>query len=432
KKYLFIDGKIDKISTDMGKGVGIRIVKDDLKLYHSTSLLEEGNLNYVIDQLKKMFTGSRHLDEIHLNEMEVPISRDSVTTSHHDYGEKRKKDFLYRIDQIARSYSDKVIQIEVMLYESDQEVQIANSLGKLAKDERMLTRLFINIMVKDQGKTTNSYKTFGSSGGDELLDTLAIEDIVKKLVDSALNKLTAKPCPGGDMPVIIGPGFGAVIIHEACGHALEATSVARNLSILCGKKGQRIAKEKVTIVDDGTLPNEWGTVAIDDEGNLAQKNILIENGILKKYFVDYLNASKVKQEITGSGRRQDYRYAPTSRMNNTYLLAGNDSIDEMIQSISFGLYAKQMGGGSVDPVTGDFNFSVLEAYMIRDGKLAEMVEGASLIGNTLDIMNQIEMVSDDLLIETGWCGSESGQVPVTCGQPTIKISKILVGGGKSD
>ena len=432
KTYLLVDSKMDKVTTNISKGIGIRITKDDLKLYSSTSFLEEENLIETIDRLNSLLNGKRILGNISLKEIKMNNKVNSNIIKHSDYNEALKKEYLYRIDALARKYSDKVIQVEVMLYESDQQVTIANSLGKLANDVRMLTRLYINVITKENDKTANSYKTFGSSGGDELLDTICIEQEVKKLVDTSIKKLSAKSCPGGDMPVIVGPGFGAVIIHEACGHALEATSVARNLSVLCEKKGQKVANDKVTIVDDGTMNNEWGTVSIDDEGNLTQRNILIENGIFKKYFVDQLNSKKMGQDITGSGRRQNYRFAPTSRMNNTFLLPGKDSIEDMIKSISLGLYAAQMGGGSVDPITGNFNFSVLEAYMIRDGKIAEMVNGVSLIGNTMDIMNQIEMISDDLKIETGWCGSESGSIPVTVGQPTIKVSNILVGGDNSD
>lgn len=429
REYILVDQKIDKINTKISKGIGIRIAKDDLVLYNSTSHLEEENLLQIIDETNKLLTGTRVLPKIKLQEIKTK-KKNTKVINHSDYDENKKKEVLYKIDKIAREYSDKIIQVNVLLYESDQKITIANSLEKLANDNRMLTRLYIDIIAKDKEKVADSYRFFGSSGGYELLNSFDLEKIVKELADLAIQKLSAKPCPVGDMPVIIAPGFGAVIIHEACGHALEATSVAKNLSILCGKKNKKIANEKVTIIDDGTMDNEWGSVTIDDEGNYSQKNILIENGILKNYFVDELNSKKMQQNITGSGRRQNYQYPPTSRMNNTYVLPGNDNVDDMIKSISLGVYAKQMGGGSVDPITGDFNFSVVEAYMIRDGKIAEMVNGVSLIGNTLDILNRIEMVSDDLLLETGWCGSESGSVPVTCGQPTIKVSKILVGGDK--
>ena len=209
---------------------------------------------------------------------------------------------------------------------------------------------------------------------------------------------------------------------------MEATTVARNISVLSNKLNEKIASDKVTIIDDGTIKSLWGSVNVDDEGKDPNKNLLIENGYLRNYLIDYVNSKKMKMAYTGSGRRQNYKYAPTSRMNNTYLLEGTDKIEDMIKSIKYGLYAKQMGGGSVNPITGDFNFSVEEAFLIEDGKITKPVKGASLIGNTLDILKNVEMVSDNLEYGTGWCGSESGSIPVITGEPTIKVSKILVGG----
>lgn len=229
------------------------------------------------------------------------------------------------------------------------------------------------------------------------------------------------------MPVIIGNDSG-VLIHEACGHALEATSVADGESVLASSYQKQVASAKVTIIDDATIPGFWGTLDYDDEGNKTRKNILIEKGFVKSFLVDRKNSLRMKHDITSSGRREDYKIAPTSRMNNTYLDNGPDLIEDMIKSIDFGIYAKKMGGGQVNPTTGDFNFGVDEAYVIRNGKIEEMVVGASLIGNIKEVLNNIEMVSNDLNFAVGLCGSESGWVPVTDGQPTIKLSSILVGG----
>ena len=234
------------------------------------------------------------------------------------------------------------------------------------------------------------------------------------------------------MPVVIAHGQGAVIFHEACGHAMEAQATAKNQSVLSGKIGQKIASDKVTIVDDGRLDGYWGSTNIDDEGNPTRENIVIENGILKKYFNDEINNRLLNMELTGSSRRENFRFAPVSRMNNTFLKPGTDKIEDMIKSIDFGLYAVELGGGSVDPETGNFNFACDTAYMIRDGKIAEPVKGATLIGNTTEILNNVEMVSDDFEYDSGNCGSSSGWVHVTMGQPTIKVSSILVGGDSND
>ena len=242
----------------------------------------------------------------------------------------------------------------------------------------------------------------------------------------------ASPCPGGEMPVIIENGFGGVIFQEACGHAMEATSVADGISVLSHDLNKKIANEKVSIIDDGTLYDEWGTTMIDDEGRETKRNVLIENGVLKGYLIDEINNHKMNMKPTGSSRRESYIYAPTSRMNNTYLEKGTDTFEDMIKDIKLGLYAKKMGGGSVSPETGDFNFACDLAYMIRDGKLAECVKSASLIGNCKDILASVEMVGDNLALGQGMCGSISGSVPVNVGMPRIKVSHILVGGEKSE
>lgn len=230
------------------------------------------------------------------------------------------------------------------------------------------------------------------------------------------------------MPVIIGDGFGGVIFHEACGHSLEATGVARNASVFCGKLGQKIANDKVTAIDDGTMPGEWGSLNIDDEGAKTNRNVLIENGVLKSYLVDRLNGLRMGMPSTGSGRRESYRFAPTSRMTNTYIAPGNDEFNDMVSSVEYGLYAKKMGGGSVTPGTGEFNFAVTEAYMIRNGKIAEPVRGATLIGKGHEVLLNIMKVGKNLRQEQGMCGSVSGSVPTNVGEPPILVSEILVGG----
>ena len=230
------------------------------------------------------------------------------------------------------------------------------------------------------------------------------------------------------MPVVIAPGFGAVIFHEACGHGLEATSVAPNLSIFSNQLGKKVGSDKVTLIDDGTIVGAWGSNIIDDEGGKTQRNILIENGILKNYLIDKYNSKKMKMSSNGCGRRESYEYSPTSRMSNTYLAPGSDTVENMIKSVDYGIYCKKLSGGQVNTTTGDFNFGVEAGYLIENGKITDRVKGLTLIGNGKDILNNVEMVGSDLEINDGYCGSKSGMVPVTCGQPTIKVSKMLVGG----
>ena len=235
-------------------------------------------------------------------------------------------------------------------------------------------------------------------------------------------------CPAGVMCAVIDKGFGGVIFHEACGHSLEATAVAFGNSEFAGKLGQQIASPIVTAIDDGTMENEWGSINIDDEGNPATRLVLIENGILKNYMMDRLNGRRMGMPVTGSARRQNYAYAPTSRMRNTFIAPGNDDEAEIISSMGDGLYAKAMGGGSVNPITGEFNFAVSEGYLVKGGKIDRPVRGATLIGKGADILKKIDRVGKTLELGQGMCGSVSGSIPVNVGQPMIRVTDITVGG----
>ncbi len=240
--------------------------------------------------------------------------------------------------------------------------------------------------------------------------------------------LNAGYIKAGRMPVAIENGFGGVIFHEACGHSLEASCVSVGQSQFCGKIGHKIANEKVTAIDDGTIPGAWGSINIDDEGTPAQRKVLIENGILKTYMIDKLNGRRMGMKENGSSRRQGYRFETTSRMTNTYIDNGPDRNEDIIKSIEYGLYAKSMGGGSVNPTTGSFNFAVNEGYLIRNGKVCEPVRGASLIGKGSDIIMDIDMVGQNLETAQGMCGASSGSIPTDVGQPLIRVSSITVGG----
>ena len=264
--------------------------------------------------------------------------------------------------------------------------------------------------------------------GLEYYETVTPEQLGKEAARVALVNLEAKDCPSGKMPVVIDNGFGGVIFHEACGHALEATSVAKNRSAFCGKLGQQIASTCVSAVDDGTIPNAWGSQNIDDEGNFQKRRLLIENGILKTYMIDTLNGRRMGMDSTSSSRRESYQFEPTSRMSNTFILPGDAEFEELFEGVEKGLYARKMGGGSVNPQTGEFNFAVLEGYMIENGKITYPVKGAALIGNGRDILWNIDKVGKELRTGQGMCGSMSGSIPTDVGQPPIRVTSITVGG----
>ena len=310
----------------------------------------------------------------------------------------------------------------------DHNILIANTDGIYTQDRQIRTRLSIGAVAEKDGETQTGSFNPGRRMGLEMFDIIDPKSVGLRAAKQAVTMVNAGYCPAGVMPVAIDNGFGGVIFHEACGHSLEASAVAYGRSQFVGKLGQKIANEKVTAIDDGTIPNAWGSINIDDEGTPARKNVLIENGILKSYMIDKFNGRRMGMESTGNARRQSYSYTPTSRMTNTYIAPGTDRNEDIIASMEYGLYAKDMGGGSVNPVTGEFNFSVKEGYMVRNGKICEPVRGASLVGKGSDVIMNIDMVGSDLDMGQGMCGSSSGSVPTNVGQPLIRVSSITVGG----
>ncbi len=328
----------------------------------------------------------------------------------------------------ASGYDAAIVQVTGTLLDVDHRILVATSEGLWTQDRQIRTRMMVNAVAEVNGETQTGGCRPGARRGMELFETVDPRQVGRKAAQQAVTMAGAGYCPAGVMPVAIGNGFGGVIFHEACGHSLEASSVAYGNSQFCGKLGQKIAHEKLTAIDDGTIPNEWGSINIDDEGTPARRNVLIENGVLKTYMVDKFNGRRMGMASTGSARRQSFHFAPTSRMTNTFIAPGSDKNEDIISSIEYGLYAKEMGGGSVNPVTGEFNFAVNEGYLIRNGKICEPVRGASLVGKGSEVIQKIDMVGGDLLCGQGMCGSSSGSIPTNVGQPLIRISSITVGG----
>ena len=423
--YRLNDSKLDTIDTKYGKGLGIRIVSNDETYYTATNILTEESITSEITNLLKNIP-QKEKKEILLTDL-VDKSK-KVKISHNEYPVEKKKEFLYAVDKTARAYSDEIVQVSAGIVETDKNFIVANSNGNFVKSNYVLTRLVASVYAERNGEKQVEYTSIGKSLGYEILDLFDLDEKITQIAKTAVEKLDAKDFKGGELPVVIAPGFGAVIFHEACGHGLEATSVAPHLSVFSDDLGKKVASDKVTLIDDGTIEDEWGSAIVDDEGNPTHKNILIENGILKKYLVDQNNEHKMNMKSNGCGRRQNYFYPTTSRMSNTYLAPGTDKIEDMIKSIDLGVYCLKMSGGSVNPSTGDFNFAVSTAKLIENGEVKHMLKGITLIGNSKDILKNVEMISDDLEISSGYCGSKSGTIPVTVGQPTIKVSKILVGG----
>lgn len=343
-----------------------------------------------------------------------------------------KVSLLKRAHHAAKSYDKYISQTQIRYLDQEQNILIANSKGLIAEDKRVRTRTIITALAEKDNQIQSGYSGPGALKGFEFYDEINLESHAREAARMAKTMLYADYCPAGKMPVVIDNGFGGLLFHEACGHSLEASSVAKGLSVFSNRVGQKIASEVLTLVDDGTLINAWGSMGIDDEGNRTKKNILIENGILKGYLVDKLNGRRMGLPATGSSRRQSYRWAPTSRMTNTYIDNGKRSKDEIIRNTEYGLYAKAIGAGSVNPATGDFNFSVIEGYLIRNGRIDKPVKGATLIGNGEEILKKVDMVGNNLELGQGYCMADSGTVFVSMGQPTIRIQSITVGGRSGD
>ena len=418
---------IEEAVRSLKAGAGIRLYKGTESVYGYTNDMTMSALEDLVNELRAAM-GSRdegrtvvlHPEEVKNNH---PVKIDPLKAPL-----AQKTDLLERAVKTGFEQDERIVKMHASINSTVQHVQISNSDGKLVNDTRTRTRMRVNAYAKEGDRMQSGSDAPGGSAGLEFYESHTPEDMAREAVRLALVLLKAKPAPSGEMPVVIDNGFGGVIFHEACGHSLEATGVARNMSVFAGLKGKKIANEKVTAIDDGTIPNAWGSQNIDDEGNPQQRRVLIENGVLNTYMVDQLNSRRMNHEITGSGRRESYRYEPTSRMSNTFIAPGTDKKENMFKSIDFGLYARRMGGGSVNPNTGEFNFTVLEGYLIENGKITDPVIGAALIGSGADILMNIDMVADNLERAQGMCGSVSGSIPTDVGQPAIRVSRITVGG----
>jgi TldD protein len=425
----FNDNKTKQNIVGNDFGAGIRVFYGHTAIYAYTNDLSEKSLLAAADAVSKAANGKTRIKAINLTRLEFenihPIQIPNNTVS-----KKDKIDFIKIINKASRDYNDSITQVEITLTERIQHILIANSEGLLAEDDRNYSRIYVRSIASKVSEKQIGSEGPGSFAGYEFFNTINPIELGKKTARMAVLMLNSEYAPGGKFPVIIDNGFGGVIFHEACGHSLETTSVAKGASVFAGKLGEKIANPVVTAIDDGTLPNEWGSENIDDEGAPTQRTILIENGILKSYMVDKLGGLKMGLKPTGSGRRQSYQYAPASRMRNTFIAPGKSKLEELISSIDYGIYAKKIGGGSVMPGTGNFDFAVAEGYIIKNGKIAKPVRGATLIGNGAEILPKISMVADNLALAQGMCGSVSGSVATNVGQPAIKIDEIIVGGRK--
>ena len=426
----YADKKIETVANKIISGVGIRGFLGTRTFFASTTDLTPSGLRacaqrvaqavgHPVDRIEDFSLVERINTNIH-----------PIRTNPFDVSAKVRSSLVREAADAAWAGGDEIIQVNGALLTSDKSFTVANSEGLYTSDRQIRTRMMVTAIASDGSQNQQGIASPGRQMGLEFFDIprFAPQAIGTEAARQAKVNLKAVPCPSGQMTVAIANGFGGVIFHEACGHSLEAACVGIGMSQMCGKMGQQVAGTKVTAIDDGTIVNGWGSCNIDDEGNPNQRRVLIENGILKSYMVDRLGSRRMGVPHTASARRQNYSFETTSRMTNTFIANGPDKNEDIIASIENGIYCAMMGGGSVNPFTGDFNFAAREAYLVKNGKICEPVRGAALIGNGGDVIQKIDMVGQDLDTAQGNCGASSGMVPTDVGQPLIRVSSITVGG----
>ena len=419
-----ISCKTTKSNTSMVKGAAFRIIKGNVVVNSTTTDISYENLIKEAKKLASNFEGKKLVDVSEFN--------DTTNTNNVKINEDRIYDdvtpLLLEASEAALAFSKEIVQTVAGATKKNQEIFVFASDGAYAHDHRCNTRISITAVASDGKNMQSINSNAGANKAMEQYDGFDAAAMGRETAESAVTMLHADEMVGGEIPVVIHNGFGGVILHEAAVHSLEATSVARGMSVFCGKIGEKIGSDIVNAVDCGTDYEAWGSLNVDDEGTPTKCNLLIENGVLKSYLVDKRNSKKMNHPITGSSRRESYKNMTTSRMTNTYFLNGTSTFEEIIANTKYGLFAKRMGGGSVNPATGEFNFAVNEGYMIEDGKITKPVRGATLVGSGKDVLMRIDMIANNLSHGHGMCGSMSGSIPTNVGQPTIRVSKMTVGG----
>ena len=422
-------GRIENANTGRIHGAGVRVFSGTNAVYvHTNDTSREGLMACARQAAAAVKAGGKGCIVQPFNTIDY-TRPEEIRLLPTDVKAAVKAEKIRAAEAAARSVSPEIVQVIGSYIDHVQNICVCNTEGVFATDQRVRTRLAVSAVASNGTENQTGSDSPGAMMGFEIFDShIDPEKVGLTAANQAVTMLHAPLCPAGVMPVVIDNGFGGVIFHEACGHSLEAPSVSIGVSEFAGKLGQKIAADCVTAIDDGTILNAWGAIHVDDEGTPAQRTVLVENGILTNYMIDRLGSRRMNMPITGSSRRQSYAFAPTSRMRSTFIAPGNDDEAEMIASMGDGLYAKKMGGGSVNPATGEFNFAVNEGYLVKDGKIAHPVRGASLIGRGSEVLLKIDRVGKNLALAQGMCGSISGSVPTDVGQPMIRVGSLTVGG----
>ncbi len=422
------DDKIEKLSSGIDAGVGIRVIFGDKSAYAYSNDFSEDSLLSLAETASSAVKEKRQGESTFDLTRVKPVVDFRIKYNPADIEMKKKIALVENANRTAKAVSSSIRQVSVIYRDSVSNICIATSDGTIAEEERIHTLALIQVIAAEGDILQTGYEPVGGLMGFELFEENSFEEIAERAAQKAVALLRAKKAPGGRMPVVISSKAGGTMIHEAIGHGLEADLVQQGLSVYSEKIGQKVASPMVTIIDDSTISGKRGSYQFDDEGINSQKTVLVENGILKGYMHSRLTAMKEGARSTGNGRRQSYKCRPIPRMSNTLIAPGTGDPDEILRSVDKGFFVQKMGGGQVNTATGEFVFEVSEGYLIDKGKIGDPLRGATLIGNGPEILNSIDMVGNDLGFAIGTCGKDAQGVPVSDAMPTVRIPEMVVGG----
>lgn len=426
---LFDDGKVENLSSGRDRGAGIRVIVGETTGFAHTADLSAAGLAEAAEAAGAAArSGGGGVKEIALTRQAAPRPNE-IEILPEEVAKARKVELLRRANDAARGAGGSITQVTARYGDSRRRILVANSDGLLTEDDQVRTLFTVMAVASGDTGMQTGYQSMGRTIGFELFDRYDVADLAREAAERALLKLAARPAPSGTMPVVMGPGGGGVLFHEACGHGLEADLVAKGASVFAGRVGERVADPRITLVDDGTMAEEWGALAIDDEGSLGSRNVLIQDGILTDYMWDLLRSRKEGRPRSGNGRRQSYKHLPMVRMTNTYVLAGPDDPAQIVADTPSGVYVAHLGGGQVNTATGDFVFGMTEAYLIENGEITEPIREGNLIGNGPSVLSSIDTVGHDFAMGSpGMCGKDGQGVPVGDGIPTMRVPALTIGG----
>jgi TldD protein len=421
------DRRVEELVTGRDRGAGIRVVRGTSSAYAYTNRLEAEPLLEAARVAAAALREPPAAEVADLRRRE-PGVRHPVAVDPAGVDRATLAELVRRADDAARAYDPAVAQVSAGYGDVRQQVLVANSEGFTTMEERVRTRFVVQVVAVRDGVVQTGFDGPGRSQGFELLDEFPPEVVARNAAERAVAMLASRPAPAGEMPVVIASGNGGVLFHESSGHGMEADLIAKEASVYHGKQGKQIGVQTFNGVDDATIVGGWGSYAFDDEGTPAQRTVLFENGVCTDYLTDLIRARQLGLRATGNGRRQSYTEVPIPRMTNTYVLAGEDDPEEIIRQTPRGLYAKSLGGGQVNPVTGEFVFGVVEGYLIENGEVTTPVRGANLVGDGPSVIAAVDALGSDFTVKEGICGKEGQGVPVGNGAPTMRIARMTVGG----